>query len=156
MRWNDLELDGRDMPLHERSLYVTYTTYLEQIPMFRSCSETELDHIADLASATTVAEDQTIIQQGDLADEFFVIVSGSAHVIRDGKPIASLEPGDYFGELALFDRALRNATVTATSPVELVSFSRGAFDELLNEVGSLRSALLTGMAKRLHELEGRA
>jgi CRP-like cAMP-binding protein len=124
--------------------------------MFRSCSEDELNRIADLASATKVAEGQEIIKQGDLADEFFVIVSGSADVKRDGKTIASLGAGDYFGELALFDRALRNASVMATSAVELVSFSRGAFDELLDEVGFLRSALLTGMAKRLHELEGRA
>jgi CRP-like cAMP-binding protein len=144
------------MPLHERSLYLMYTTYLERIPMFRSCSEAELNHIADLASATTVAEDQEIIRQGDLAEDFFVIASGSADVLRDGKRIAALGPGDYFGELALFDRALRNATVIATSPVEIVSFSRSAFDELLDEVGSLRTALLSGMAKRLHELEGRA
>ncbi len=144
------------MPLYERSLYVMYTTYLQRIPMFRSCTEDELNRIADLASATNVPEGQEIIRQGDLADEFFVIVSGSADVTRDGKSIASLGTGDYFGELALFDRALRNATVTATSPVELVLFSRGAFDELLDKVDSLRSALLTGMAKRLHELEGRA
>ena len=144
------------MPLHERSLYVMYTTYLERIPMFRSCSEEELTHVADLASATTVAEGQEIIRQGDLAEDFFVLVSGSADVVRDGTRIASLGPGDYFGELALFDRALRNASVIATSPVEFVSFSRDAFDELLDEVGSLRSALMSGMAKRLHELEGRA
>ena len=144
------------MPLHDRALYVMYTTYLERIPMFRSCSEDELNRISDLASATTAAEGEPIIQQGDLAEEFFVIVSGSADVTRDGKFVASLEPGDYFGELALFDRALRNATVTATSPTELVSFSGGAFDELLDKVGSLRGALLTGMARRLHELEGRA
>jgi CRP-like cAMP-binding protein len=144
------------MPLNERSLYLKYTTYLERIPMFRSCSEDELNRIADLASATTVPEGQEIIQQGDLADEFFVIVSGSADVVRDDKRVAPLGPGDYFGELALFDRALRNATVVATAPVELVSFSRSAFNELLDKVGSLRSALLSGMAKRLHELEGRA
>lgn len=144
------------MPLHERSLYVMYTSYLERVPMFRSCSEDELNRIADLASATEIAEGHEIIRQGDLAEDFFVIVSGSADVVRDDKTIASLGPGDYFGELALFDRALRNATVVATSPVEIVSFSRDAFDELADNVGSLRSALLTGMAKRLHELEGRA
>jgi CRP-like cAMP-binding protein len=144
------------MPLHDRSLYVMYTTYLQRIPMFRSCSPDELDRIADLGSSMTVAEGQEIIRQGDLAEEFFVIVSGSADVTRDREAVATLGPGDYFGELALFDRALRNATVTATSPTELVSFTRGAFDELLDEVGSLRSALISGMARRLHELEGRA
>ncbi|HEV2309889.1 MAG TPA: cyclic nucleotide-binding domain-containing protein [Acidimicrobiia bacterium] len=144
------------MPLHDRSVYLMYTRFLERIPMFRSCSEEELNHVADLASGSSVDEGETIIKQGDLADEFFVIVSGTAEVSRDGKTIASLEPGDYFGELALFDHALRNATVTATSPVELVSFSRDAFEELLDAVGSLRHAVMVGMARRLHELEGRA
>jgi CRP-like cAMP-binding protein len=124
--------------------------------MFRSCPEEVLNHIADLASARTADEGEDIIRQGDLADEFFIIVSGSADVSRDGETIASLEPGDYFGELALFDRALRNATVTATSPVELVTFSRDAFEDLLDTVSSLRSAVMVGMARRLHELEGRA
>ena len=124
--------------------------------MFRSCSEEELNHIADLASARTAVEGEDIIRQGDLAEEFFIIVSGSADVSRDGDTIASLEPGDYFGELALFDRALRNATVTATSEVELVSFSRDAFQDLLDTVVSVRSAVMVGMARRLHELEGRA
>ena len=124
--------------------------------MFRSCSEEELNHIADLASARTAVEGEDIIRQGDLAEEFFIIVSGSADVSRDGETIASLEPGDYFGELALFDRALRNATVTATSEVELVSFSRDAFQDLLDTVVSVRSAVMVGMARRLHELEGRA
>jgi len=124
--------------------------------MFRSCSEEELNHIADLASARTAVEGEDIIRQGDLAEEFFIIVSGSADVCRDGDTIASLEPGDYFGELALFDRALRNATVTATSEVELVSFSRDAFQDLLDTVVSVRSAVMVGMARRLHELEGRA
>ena len=144
------------MPLHDRSVYLIYTRYLERVPMFRSCSEEELNHIADLASARTVAEGEDIIRQGDLADDFFIIVTGTAEVSRDGETIASLEPGDYFGELALFDRALRNATVTATSEVELVSFPRDAFEDLLDTVGSLRNAVMVGMARRLHELEGRA
>ena len=85
-----------------------------------------------------------------------MITKGTAVVSRDGAPIASLGPGDYFGELVLFDPAQRNATVTARSTTTLVSVSRGTFRELLGEVSSLRDALLSGMARRLHKLEGRA
>ena len=138
---------------YDRSLY---TMYLQQVPMLRSCSQEEIDHIAELGIAISTPEGQNIINQGEAGNQFFVITNGTAQVSRDGKPVASLGPGDYFGELALFDSGPRNATVTATSSTTLVSVSRNTFRELLGEVSSLRDALLSGMAKRLHELEGRA
>jgi CRP-like cAMP-binding protein len=138
---------------YDRSLY---TMYLQQVPMLRSCSQEEIDHIAELGIAISTPEGQNIINQGEAGNQFFVITNGTVQVSRDGQPVASLGPGDYFGELALFDSGPRNATVTATSSTTLVSVSRNTFRELLGEVSSLRDALLSGMAKRLHELEGRA
>jgi CRP-like cAMP-binding protein len=137
---------------HDRSLY---TLYLHQVPMLRTCSPEEIDHIADLGVTVLAEEGQGIVRQGEAGNQFFVITTGSAEVTRDGQQVASLGPGDYFGELALFDPAPRNATVTATSPTTLVSVSRNSFRELLGEISSLRDALLSGMATRLHELDGR-
>src|ERR1700730_16614022 len=141
------------MAEHDRSLY---TMYLRQVPMLRTCSQEEIDHIADLGVTISAAEGQDIIREGEAGSQFFVITNGSVQVTRDGKAVASLGPGDYFGELALFDPGPRNATVTATAPATLVSVSRNSFRELLGEVSSLRDALLSGMATRLHELDGRA
>jgi CRP-like cAMP-binding protein len=141
------------MAEHDRSLY---TMYLHQVPMLRTCSQDEIDHIAELGVTVLASEGQDIVRQGEAGNQFFVITEGSADVARDGHRVASLIPGDYFGELALFDPAPRNATVTATSPTTLVSVSRNPFRELLGEFSSLRDALLAGMATRLHELDGRA
>jgi cAMP-dependent protein kinase regulator len=138
---------------YDRSLY---TMYLQQVPMLRACSPEELDHIAELGVALSVPEGQQIVRQGEPGDQFFVIVNGTVEVRRDGRSVATLGSGDYFGELALFDPAPRNATVVTTSPTTVVSVSRNTFWELLSDVGSLRDALLAGMARRLHELEGRA
>jgi cAMP-dependent protein kinase regulator len=140
------------MPGYDRSLY---TMYLQQVPMLRTCSQEEIDHIADLGVTVLASEGQNVVHQGEAGSQFFVITTGSADVSRDGQVVASLGPGDYFGELALFDPAPRNATVTATEPTTLVSVSRNTFRELLGEVGSLRDALLAGMAARLHELDKR-
>jgi CRP/FNR family transcriptional regulator, cyclic AMP receptor protein len=137
---------------YDRSLY---TMYLRQVPMLRTCSQDEIDHIADLGVTVLASEGQNVVHQGEAGSQFFVITAGSADVTRDGHVVASLGPGDYFGELALFDPAPRNATVTATAPTTLVSVSRNTFRELLGEVGSLRDALLAGMASRLHELDRR-
>ena len=138
---------------YDRSLYAQY---LRQVPMLRSCSPEEIDHIAELGVTVLAEKGQAIIRQGEPGNQFFVIATGSAAVTRDGQDVATLGPGDYFGELALFDPAPRNATVTATSPTTLVSVSRNPFRELLGEVSSLRDALLAGMATRLHELDSHA
>jgi CRP/FNR family transcriptional regulator, cyclic AMP receptor protein len=64
--------------------------------------------------------------------------------------------GYYFGELALFDPAPRDATVTADVPVTVAVLERARFQAALDAVPALRDALLRGMARRLHELDARA
>ena len=137
---------------YDRSLY---QTYLASVPMFRSCTEVQLDHLAALAEAITV-QDHPIVSEGDAGNEFYVITSGKARVSRGGKDVVDLGQGDYFGELSLFDPAPRNATVSAVGPVTLVALSRDAFTKALNEMPPIRDALLHGMAHRLHELDARA
>lgn len=141
------------MTQHDDALY---TTYLQKVPMLRSCSPDDIDRIADLGVTVTVPPGRAIIHEGEAGNQFFVITRGAVEVSRAGKPVAELGPGDYFGELALFDPAPRNATVTATSDTTVVSVSRNAFRELLDEMTSLRDVLLAGMATRLHELDGHA
>ena len=136
---------------YDRSLY---QTYLSSIPMFRSCTTEQLDRLAELGTAVS-ATDAAVVEEGDRGDDFFVITSGTARVTRDGRDVAELGPGDYFGELSLFDPAPRNATVAAVGPMSLVSLSRDAFIGALDEMPPIRDALLHGMAHRIHELDAR-
>ena len=80
----------------------------------------------------------------------------TATVTRGEREVASLGAGDFFGELALFDPAPRNATVTAVSQVSMVSLHRDAFRRALDETPAMRDALLHGMAQRLHQLDAHA
>jgi CRP-like cAMP-binding protein len=130
-----------------------FQSYLGQIPMFGSCSQDELSSIARVASPRSVDGGEALVREGDAGDEFFVVMMGQATVTRAGRELATLEPGDYFGELALFDPAPRNATVTATVPVTAAVLVRDAFQSALDAGPSLRDALLRGMARRLHELD---
>lgn len=136
---------------YDRSLY---QTYLSSIPMFRSCTTEQLDRLAELGTAVSTT-DADIVREGDRGDDFFVITSGKARVARGGREVAELGPGDYFGELSLFDPAPRNATITAVGSMSLVSLSRDAFLRALDELPALRDALLHGMAHRIHELDAR-
>ena len=78
--------------------------------------------------------------------EFFVIVEGTAKVSRQGRKVAEVGPGASFGELALLDRAPRNATVTAETPMELVVLGQREFAGLIDDVPGFARKLLAGMA----------
>jgi CRP-like cAMP-binding protein len=137
---------------YDRSLY---QIYLRSVPMFASCAEDQIDRLSELGDAVTAVDGSEIVREGDQGEDFFVVTSGKVRVARGDREVASLGAGDYFGELALFDAAPRNATVTAVGTVSLVSLSRSSFRTALDEMPAIRDALLHGMARRIHELDQR-
>jgi CRP/FNR family transcriptional regulator, cyclic AMP receptor protein len=133
-----------------------FEMYLGHVPMFQACSPEELSALAYLAQPRAVDGGADIVLEGDNGSEFYVLMMGTATVTRDGQQVARLQPGDYFGELALFDPAPRNATITADVPVTLAVLDRQRFQSALDAVPALRDALLRGMARRLHQIDARA
>src|SRR4051812_12725321 len=94
-------------------------------PLFEMLSNQELDYVADLSRPRRFGAGQVIIEEGELGDSVYVIVSGEVEVMRkDGsgqnKVIASLGNKDFFGEMSLIDKEYRSATVRAKSEVELL------------------------------------
>jgi CRP-like cAMP-binding protein len=140
------------MPGYDRSAYVVY---LSRVPMFSRCSSAQLEELASNSTERSVDAGAKIISEGDAGEEFYVIADGAAEVIRGGNAVAKLGPGDYFGELALLDPAPRDATVTATAPSNLLVLSRDVFTQALDELPALRTAVLTGMARRIHDFDAR-
>jgi CRP-like cAMP-binding protein len=132
-----------------------YRMYLAEVPMFARCSTAQLDLVATLGEADSYAPGEVIVQEGDDGSGFFVVTGGRAGVRRGDHDVAELGTGDYFGELSLFDPAPRNATVTATDTVTCVVLSADAFRRALDEIPTVRDALLHGMARRIHELDQR-
>ena len=85
-----------------------------------------------------------------------MIIDGDATVSRQGRKVATLGPGDAFGELALLDKAPRNATVTARPPMELVVLGQREFGGLIDEVPGFARKLLAGMARRLRDSDAKS
>jgi CRP-like cAMP-binding protein len=131
-------------------------TYLQQVPTFGACSQADLEHLLGLAELRAVDAGTTVLREGDIGSEFFLIAQGEVAVERRGKTVAQLGPGGYFGELALFDNAPRNATVETTSSAAFAVLDRRQFATALDDIPALRDSLLVGMARRLHELDARA
>jgi CRP-like cAMP-binding protein len=137
---------------YDKSLYLAC---LKMVPMFSACSTDELQAVADLATVRHARADEVLITQGEPGSEFFVISTGEARVERDGNEVGALGPGDFFGELALFDSAPRNASVVATDNVTAVVLAQHDFNSLLRASDPIRDSLLRGMARRLHQLDAK-
>ena len=96
---------------------------LKSIPLFEEVGDEELAQIAPFATEVSVEEGRELVREGDFSYEFMAIEEGEAEVTRGGDHVADLGPGDFFGEMGLLERTLRNATVTAKTPVRLVTLT---------------------------------
>ena len=96
---------------------------LKSIPLFEEVGEEELAQIAPFATEVEVEAGRELVREGDFSYEFMAIEEGEAEVTRGGEHVADLGPGDFFGEMGLLERTLRNATVTAKTPVRLVTLT---------------------------------
>jgi CRP/FNR family cyclic AMP-dependent transcriptional regulator len=98
---------------------------LKSIPLFADLSEHERSQVARWADEVQVPEGKHLADQGEFAYEFFVIEEGTAEVKHGEDTIASLGPGDFFGEIALVEHVRRTASVVATGPMRaIVMFGR--------------------------------
>lgn len=130
-----------------------YLAHLSSVPLFSQCHKAELKSLARRTADITADAGQVLAKEGQGAHDFFVIVSGEAEVSRGGRIVAELKDGDYFGELGLLDPALRDATVTARTPMELIVLAQWDFEQALEEAPGMTRRLLAGMAQRLRSLD---
>jgi CRP/FNR family transcriptional regulator, cyclic AMP receptor protein len=122
---------------------------LSQVPLFSGCSKKELRQIATLADEIDLRTGKVLTRQGASGREFFVLLEGTVEVVRDGKQIATLGAGDFFGEMALVSNIPRTATVTATSPIRALVVVDRDFRRLLKEDPSVAVKVLGAMAERM-------
>ena len=97
---------------------------LKSIPLFADLSEGDLEHIATLAAEVSIPAGKELVREGDYSYELLAIEEGTAKVERGGEHLADLGPGDVVGEMGVLSREQRNATVTATTPMRLVTLDR--------------------------------
>ena len=123
---------------------------LKRVPLFAGCSRSELQRIAALADEVDFEEGRTLIREGTVGREFFVVVDGVLRVTRNGRKLSDLGAGDFVGELALVARVPRTATVTASTPVRLLVLTNRGFFDLLTQSPSIAAKVLQSLGERLH------
>jgi CRP/FNR family transcriptional regulator, cyclic AMP receptor protein len=122
---------------------------LREIPVFAGLSNDELDTVAAVADEIDVPAGRALAVEGAIGHEFVVLVDGTVEVDRGGETIATLGPGDFFGEIALATRSRRTATVTTTSPARLLVLDDRGFRSLMGCVPAFSSRVWAAAAQRL-------
>jgi CRP-like cAMP-binding protein len=123
------------------------------IPLFRGLSKRHLKRVARLAELRQYVGSRRIVRAGTPGDAFYIVVDGSAEARTPEGLRVSLEPGDYFGELALLDGAPRAATVSSVGELTTARIARGAFLKLLREEPTIAVGLLSGLVAIVRSLQ---
>jgi CRP/FNR family cyclic AMP-dependent transcriptional regulator len=137
-----------DRPLGKRGLDL-----LTLVPLFAGLSRRHLRALADRADQVEFQPGEAIVIEGMRGGAFFAIVEGNARVTRGKRTLATLGPGDFFGELALLDGGERTASVVAATPMLCIRIFKRAFDRLVAEEPGVSARMLSVLAGRLRQAE---
>jgi CRP-like cAMP-binding protein len=94
-----------------------------------------------------------VVREGSGGAAFFLIDSGTATISIRGAERGALQPGDYFGEIALIDEGTRMATITASGDLVCFGLTFWEFRPLVHDNGAIAWKLLQSMAKMLREAQ---
>ena len=117
---------------------------LADLPLFEGLDDEALRTVAKVAQEVSVSEGAELVREGDYSYELSIIDEGQAEVVHDGQVVATLGPGDVFGESGVLSKGMRNADVRATTPMRLITLTgwdlrrlRGRIPELEERVSAL-------------------
>jgi CRP/FNR family cyclic AMP-dependent transcriptional regulator len=122
---------------------------LRGVELFSGVTERALGTIADAAVDVSYDAGQYIVRQGQVGTGFYVIASGRVTVVRGGKVLNRLGPGEFFGELSVLDQAPRAAHVVAEEPTTCLALASWDFTRLLERNPKIALAILRTVAGRL-------
>ena len=111
---------------------------LERVPLFSSCTRSQLDEIGKIADELDFREGKQLAREGAKGREFFVIIEGTAEVTQGRRKLRTLSDGDFFGEISLITKLPRTATVTTVSSTRALVITEQSFRRMLERQPRIR------------------
>lgn len=113
-------------------------------------------HLFDRDQKTeTLPAGATVFQEGDMGEEMFAVLEGAVEIRVRGKPAATMEAGDVFGEMAIVEQQPRTATAVVTQDAKLVRIDKRRFMFLVQQNPYFAVQLMGIMANRLRRANER-
>jgi CRP/FNR family cyclic AMP-dependent transcriptional regulator len=130
---------------------------LAAVPLFAGLDEEGVAGLVRGMRVRRFRRGETVFHLGDPGDALFIVMSGSIKIVLpadsgDEAILATLRPGDFFGELALLDGAPRSATAVAIESSETYVLARDRFRELISTEPVMREAVLATLAAEVRRL----
>jgi CRP/FNR family transcriptional regulator, cyclic AMP receptor protein len=123
---------------------------LARSPLFRGLGRRDLVELAKVTEDMEVEAGKALAREGEIGQEFFVIVDGEVTVTKDGQELRTLGPGDFFGEIALiWESPRRTATVTAATPLRFFVLTRQSFRSLIGHYPDIEKSVLDALEERV-------
>jgi trk system potassium uptake protein TrkA len=126
------------------------TAVVSAIPMFAKLEPRSLEAVATLAKIIAVPADTVLLREGEPAESFYVIVSGTVQIERLGRFVRSILAGGFIGEVALIEGGSRTATAICTTPCELLEFGSFEFGRVMATFPDVRARVEAAAARRPH------
>ena len=121
---------------------------LETIPLFAGLRDEDRSRVAEVADEVSVPAEAEIVSERDFSYHFYAIAEGAAEVRHDGRMLATLGPGDFFGEVGMLVTGRRTASVTALEPTRLVALFDRPFRRLEAEVPAFSVQVRAALGER--------
>ncbi len=143
----------RDSGESERSIAVSeQMEVLRKCTLFQYCTYRELMRIAQISQVRDIVPGSVLYRDGDPGSEAFVIVSGEVVIEKNGNPIATLGPAEFFGESCFLDPAGRSATARSLHETRLLVISRAAFMHLMKQDADLAVKLMWQLLRKFSHM----
>lgn len=126
---------------------------LAAVPLFSGFSKRELNRLAGDTDELTFGVGEAVVREGDLGETMFVLLEGEGKVVRSGRNVGTVLPGDFFGELAAIDAQPRSASVVAVTPLRVLRLFRRHLLALLRDEPKITLKLLDGIVRRVRQID---
>ena len=125
------------------------TESLRRVPLFAGLDRKELELLAKLAREQRYEPGATIVKSGASGHGLYIIKEGNVSVVRDGQKVASMGPGQFFGEISVLDGGPRTADVKADTETVCLTLISWEIKPLLMDNAGISYKMLLEMVKRL-------
>ncbi len=131
---------------------------IRRVPLFSLLAAEQAETVANAVVKRRYKRGEHIVEQGQKSNALYILLTGRARVLSTNSRgreviLATLQIGDYIGEMSLIDGQPHSATVRADAQTDALVLGRPEFNRCLPDEGSMAHSLLRGLVQRLREAD---